>query len=163
MADIVDKTSTGVDSHQGEAFSLALVVGERTSNDREKICRDAVRFAKEHLLLIGGFRVCFVSEQTGCLRASFLESCTCLVTNFGFVRNDGPIAFGDALKAPGGLEVRLVEAREDVMAVVSLELGVEVLLGVHLVNEGMQANTIFAVLVDKEELNSVGLTDFQHA
>jgi hypothetical protein len=40
------------------------------------------------------------------------------------IGDDAPVVFGDRAKVPERLEVRLVEAREHIVAVVDLELGV---------------------------------------
>jgi len=50
------------------------------------------------------------------------------------IGDDAPVVFGDRAKVPERLEVRLVEAREHIVAVVDLELGVQVLQTVHRVD-----------------------------
>jgi hypothetical protein len=53
----------------------------------------------------------------------------------------------DCGEFPLGFEIWLVEIRENVMAKISLKLSIEVLLLVHRVDEGVEADSIFAVLV----------------
>ena len=48
------------------------------------------------------------------------------------------------------------------MAEISLELSVDILLSIDLVNERMETNSIFPVLVQEGNLNLVSLSYFQH-
>lgn len=68
---------------------------------------------------------------------------------FVLVRDDGPVVWSQGRQGPFGLDVRLIEAWEDVVAVVGLELSVQILLHVDLVGEGVDAVAIIAIVVDE--------------
>ena len=100
-------------------------------------------------------------EEGGCPATFRLQIRTLLRGRFvnerSFIGNDCPVGFSLALESPCSLEVGLVETREDVVAKICLELSVQVLLTIDLVREGMKADTVFPVLVQEVDLDSVNL------
>ena len=83
--------------------------------------------------------------------------CSRLIHERCFIGNDGPVTLSLALEPPGRFEVRLIEAREDVMAKICLKLRVQILLTIDLVRKGVQADSIFPVLVEEEDLDGIDL------
>ena len=77
-----------------------------------------------------------------------------------FIGDDCPVALSETRHAPCGLQVRLVEAREYIMAEISLELSVDILLPIDLVNERVKTDAVFPILVQEGNLNLVSLPDF---
>ena len=107
---------------------------KRPCNDRVQIGRDAERFIKWDLFFVGRLRASLLLEHGGCPAALFLDSLALLLDD-GLVRDHRPIALSHAREAPSRFEVGLVETGEDVVAEISLELRIDILLAVDFVCE----------------------------
>ena len=165
---VVDITHEGlscIDSHQRESIFLTLMVAERTSYDRIKVGGNAIRFTENNLFLV--LRNCdsLLLKDFRCsttLRLQSGQSFFLLLLNFSFICDDSPVAFCLALETPYRLKIRLIKAWEDIMAVISFKLGVDVLLLIHFVSERVQAHTILSILVQEEDLSFVCFANTEH-
>lgn len=63
------------------------------------------------------------------------------------VSDHSPVLIRGGTELPCCFNVRLVEAREHKVGIVSFELGVKILQAISLVNKGVEANAILTVLV----------------
>ena len=79
-----------------------------------------------------------VCKKLGSFGAKFIKSCSSFrlrLVQDSFVRDYGPIFLSLTREAPGGLEIWLIKAWEDIVAEISLKLSVEVLLAVNFVHK----------------------------
>ena len=99
------KRLSGIDSHQRQALSLALMVAEGSSHDSIQVSRDAERFVEPNCFLIARFSIRCVDKKLRCMCGLFFQ-CLCRLgsrLNLTFVRNDGPIRLCLAGQTPGCL------------------------------------------------------------
>ena len=78
---------------------------------------------------------------------------------FEFVGNDSPVGRGNDTHAVAGPYIRLVKYWKYMVAVVRLQVGVQVLLAVAFVNKRVQSVAVIAIIVDKINFNPVVTKD----
>jgi len=77
------------------------------------------------------------------------------------IADNNPLFLSDCAKSPSSFNIWLIEAREDEMGIIWLELRVDILKLVLLVGKRVQTHSIFAVLVQDVHRNLVSATPVQ--